>query len=203
MFVSHISDQGLKSRIYKKNKQQQHKLLQLKNNKKATQFRNGKSLKQTLLLSFLTFYFILEYSQLTMLLQFQVDSKGTQPYIYMYPFSPKSPSHPGCHITLSRVYNQSRHYSKKDTQMTTKHMKRCSPSFSSVQFSRSVVFDSLRSHESQHARPPCPSPSPGVHLDSRPLSPYHPAISSSVAPFSSCPQSLPASESFPMSQLFT
>ena len=76
--------------------------------------------------------------------------------------------------------------------------------FSSVQFSRSVVSDSLRPHELQHARPPCPSPSPGVHSDSRPSSTWcHPAISSSVVPFSSCPQSLPASESFPMSQLFT
>ena len=76
--------------------------------------------------------------------------------------------------------------------------------FSSVQFSRSVVCDSLRPHESQHARPPCPSPTPGVHSDSRPSSPWcHPAISSSVVPFSSCPQSLPASESFPVSQLFT
>ena len=75
--------------------------------------------------------------------------------------------------------------------------------FSSVQFSRSVVSDSLRPHELQHARPPCPSPSPGVHSDSRPSSRWcHPAISSSVVPFSSCPQSLSASESFPMSQLF-
>ena len=75
---------------------------------------------------------------------------------------------------------------------------------SSVQFSRSVVSDSLLPHESQHARPPCPSPAPGVHSDSRPLSRWcHLAISSSVVPFSSCPQSLPASESFPMSQLFT
>ena len=75
--------------------------------------------------------------------------------------------------------------------------------FSSVQFSHSVVSDSLRPHESQHARPPCPSPTPGVHSDSRPLSRWcHPAISSSVVPFSSCPQSFPASESFPMSQLF-
>ena len=71
------------------------------------------------------------------------------------------------------------------------------------QFSRSVVSDSLRPHESQHARPPCPSPTPGVHSDSRPSSPWcHPAISSLAVPFSSCPQSLPASESFPMSQLF-
>ena len=75
--------------------------------------------------------------------------------------------------------------------------------FSSVQFSRSVVSDSLRPHELQHARPPCPSPTPGVHSDSSPSSQWcHPAISSSVVPFSSSPESLPASESFPMSQLF-
>ena len=75
--------------------------------------------------------------------------------------------------------------------------------FSSVQFSCSIVSDSLRPHESQHTRPPCPSPTPGVHSDLRPLSLWcHPAISSSVVPFSSCPQSLPASGSFPMSQLF-
>ena len=73
-----------------------------------------------------------------------------------------------------------------------------------VKWSRSVVPDSLRPHESQHARPPCPSPTPGVHSDSRPSSQWcHQAISSWVVPFSSCPQSLPASESFPMSQLFT
>ena len=76
-------------------------------------------------------------------------------------------------------------------------------SFSSVQFSCSVVSDSLRPHELQHARPPCPSPTPGVHSDSCPSSQWcHPAISSSVIPFSSCPQSFPASESFPVSQLF-
>ena len=76
--------------------------------------------------------------------------------------------------------------------------------FSSVQFSCLVMSESLRPHESQHARPPCPSPTPGVHSNSRPSSRWcHPAISSSVDPFSSCPQSLPASESFPMSQLFT
>ena len=75
---------------------------------------------------------------------------------------------------------------------------------SSVQFSRSVVSDSLQPHESQHTRPPCPSPSPRVHSDSCPSSQWcHPAISSSVIPFSSCSQSLPASESFPVSQLFT
>ena len=72
------------------------------------------------------------------------------------------------------------------------------PQFSSVAQSQSCR------HESQHARPPCPSPTPGVHSNSRLSSRWcHPAISSSVVPFSSCPQSLPASESFPMSQLFT
>ena len=77
------------------------------------------------------------------------------------------------------------------------------PQFSSVQFSHSVVSDSLQPHELQHARLPCPSPTSGVHSDSRPSSPWcHPAILSSVVPFSSYPQSLPASESFPTSQLF-
>ena len=72
----------------------------------------------------------------------------------------------------------------------------------SVQFSRSVVSDSLQPHESQHARPSCPSPTPRVRSNSRPSSRRcHSAISSSVIPVS-CPQSLPASKSFPMSQLF-
>ena len=76
--------------------------------------------------------------------------------------------------------------------------------FSSVQFSHSVVSDSLRPHESQHARSPCPSQTPGVYSNTCPSSWWcHPAISSSVVSFSSCPQSLPASGSFPMSQLFT
>ena len=80
---------------------------------------------------------------------------------------------------------------------SSNYLQRCS-----VQFSHSVLSDSLRPHESQHARPPCPSPTPRVHSNSRPLSWWcHPAISSSVVPFS-CPQSLLASESFPMSQLF-
>ena len=73
----------------------------------------------------------------------------------------------------------------------------------SVQFSHSVVSDSLPPHESQHARPPCPSPTPGVHSDSCPSTQWcHPAISSSVVPFSSCPQFFSASESFPINQLF-
>ena len=82
-------------------------------------------------------------------------------------------------------------------------MEKCGSSFSSVQFSRSIVSDSLRPHESQHSRPPCLSPTPGVHSDACPSSWWcHPAISTSVVPFFSCPQSLPASEAFPMSQLF-
>ena len=78
------------------------------------------------------------------------------------------------------------------------------PGLSSVQFSRSVVPDSLRPHESQHARPPCPLPTPRVYPNSCPSSQgCHAAISSSVIPFSSCPQSFPALGSFPVSQLFT
>ena len=73
-------------------------------------------------------------------------------------------------------------------------------SLSSVQFSHSVVSNSSWPHESRHTRPPCPSPTPGVHSDSCPLSQWcYPAISSSVVPFSSCLQSSPASESFPIS----
>ena len=73
----------------------------------------------------------------------------------------------------------------------------------SVQFSCSVMSDSLQPHETQHARPPCPSPTPGVHPNPCPSSWWcHPTISSSVITFSSCPQSFPASGSFQMSQLF-
>ena len=76
-------------------------------------------------------------------------------------------------------------------------------STSTVHFSCSVMSDSLWPHEPQHARPPCPSPTPGVHPNSCPSSQWcHPTISSSVIPFSSCPQSFQTSESFPMSQLF-
>ena len=85
-----------------------------------------------------------------------------------------------------------------------KNLSLCQSTMCSVQFSRSVVSDSFRPHESQHSRPPCPSPTPWVHSNSRPSSRWcHPAISSSVVPFSSCLQSLPESESFPTSQFFT
>ena len=83
---------------------------------------------------------------------------------------------------------------------TNKNTLLISNQFGSVQ---SLSRDSLRAHELQHARPPWPSPTPGVYSNSRPSSRWcHPTISSSVVPFSSCPQSLPASGSFPMSQLF-
>ena len=79
----------------------------------------------------------------------------------------------------------------------------CLHQFSSIHFSHTVMSDSLRPHGLQHARPLCPSPTPGVHPNSCTLSLWcHPAISSSVVPFSSYPQSLPASESIPTSQFF-
>ena len=85
-----------------------------------------------------------------------------------------------------------------------KEMMCSKPKCNSVQFSHSVVSNSLQPHESPHARSPCLSPTPGVYSNSCPSSRWcHPVISSSVVPFSSCPQSLPASGSFPMSQLFT
>ena len=91
----------------------------------------------------------------------------------------------------------------KDQKLKIKDQK-LKTMFSSVQFSRSVVSDSLRPHELQHARPPCPSPTPGVHPNSCPLCRWcHPTISSSIIPFSSRPQSFPASGSFQMNQLFT
>ena len=89
--------------------------------------------------------------------------------------------------------------------MIDRYIKRYSVSLiiSSIQISRSFVSDSLWPHELQHTRPPCPSPTPRVHSNACPSSQWcHPVISSSVVPFSSYPQSLPASESFPMSQLF-
>ena len=91
----------------------------------------------------------------------------------------------------------------KNVQIIT-DFSHCFTTRSSVQFSHSVISDSLRPYGLQHARPPCPSPTPGVYSESCPLSRWcHPTISSSVVPFSSCPQSFPASGSFQMSQLFT
>ena len=79
-----------------------------------------------------------------------------------------------------------------------------SPQYSLVQFSHSVMSDSLQPHESQYATPPCPSPTPGVYSNSCPLSWWcHPTISSSVASLSTCPQFFPASGSFLISQFFT
>ena len=92
---------------------------------------------------------------------------------------------------------------KKENERKRADSKQPMYAFSSVQFSPSVVSNSLRPHESQHARPPHPSPTPWVHPNSCASSQWcHPAISSSVVPFSSCPQSLPPSGSFPMCQLF-
>ena len=95
---------------------------------------------------------------------------------------------------------------QSDTELcgyTIKSLSSFGGHFSSVQFSCSVVSASLRPHELQHARPPCPSPTPGVHSNSCPSSQwYHPDISSSVVPFSSCPQSLQTSGSFQMSHFF-
>ena len=111
-------------------------------------------------------------------------------------------------LSKYKVFLELIHFSNS---LTTSHLKgllkylwlKVALQFSSVQFSRSVVSDSLWPHESQHARPPCPSPTPGVHSDSHPSNQWcHPAISSSVVPCSSCLQSFPASESFPMSQLY-
>ena len=90
--------------------------------------------------------------------------------------------------------------------VTTAQLCHCSEkaAISSVQFSHSVVSDSLQPHGLQHTRLPCPSPTPGAYTNSCPLSQRcHPTFSSCVVPFSSCPQSFPASESFPMSWLFT
>ena len=96
-------------------------------------------------------------------------------------------------------------WGRMDTCICMAESLRCSPkTMISVQFSRSVMSPSLQPHGLQQARPPCPSPTPGAYSNSCPLNQwYHPTISSSVIPFSSCPQSFPASGSFQMSQLFT
>ena len=109
---------------------------------------------------------------------------------------------------LMRVWERKKRVKKMAYNSIFKKQRSCmwshSVQFSSVQFSHSVVSDSLWPYESQHIRHPCPSPTPGVYSNSCPLSQWcHPATSSFVFPFSSCPQSLPALGSFPMSQLFT
>ena len=108
--------------------------------------------------------------------------------------------------TWQSYTNSSRAYqprSPSSTCLCGKHLCQDHSTGGSVQFSHSVVSDCLQPHELQHARPPCPSPTPGVYPNSCPLSRWcHPTISSSVVPFSSCPQSFPASGSLQMSQLF-
>ena len=147
-----------------------------------------------------------------------------QLYVYIYPLFFGFPSHLGHHRAgvelpvlysgLSLVQNSSWHISGRSRKIwdvistTHKMLHQSSKEYhcwvykgqeyavSSVQFSRSVVSNSLQPHESHHTRPPCPSPTPGVHPDSYPSSQWcYPAISSSIIPFSSCLQSLPASES--------
>ena len=109
----------------------------------------------------------------------------------------------GCHALLQGIFPTQRlNPGVLNSRQTLYHLNH-PMGMHSDQISCSVVSDSLRPHESQHSRPPCPSPTPRVHSNSCPSSQWcHPAISSSVVPFSSCLQSLPASESFPMSQLF-
>ena len=110
-----------------------------------------------------------------------------------------------CHLflLLPSIFASIRVFSN-ESALCIRWPKYVNKQISSVQFSCSVVSNSLRPHELQDARPPCPSPTPGVHPNPCPLSQWcHPTISSSVIPFSSCSQSFPALGSFPMSQLFT
>ena len=102
-------------------------------------------------------------------------------------------------MSIAALFVIASNWNNPNIHSHVKGLKNCG----SVQFSRSVVSDSLQPHELQHTRPPCPSPTPGVHPNPCPLSQWcHPTISSSVVPFSSCPQSFPASRSFQMSQVF-
>ena len=104
---------------------------------------------------------------------------------------------------LMYIFNDNKNNSRERKVWESRNNNELTFYVGSVQFSHSVVSDSLRPHESQHARPPCPSPTPGVHPNPCPLSQWcYPTISSSVIPFSSCSQSFPASGSFQMSQLF-
>ena len=138
----------------------------------------------------------------TALLSLRFSSPGCElPENRNYVLRVLNPTHPWqCPGHCMKQEKEGREWGRTKEEL----LRKFAEALSSVQFSRSVVSDSLRPHESQHARPPCPSPTPGVHSNSRPSSRrWHPAILSSVVPFSSCPQSLTASESSPMSQLFT
>ena len=110
----------------------------------------------------------------------------------------------GCHFLLQVIFpTQGSNPDLLHCRILYQQSYQGSPQFSSVQFSCSVMSNSLQPHEPQHARPSCPSPTPRVHPNPCPLSRWcHATISSSVVPFSSCPQSFPASGSFQMSQLF-
>ena len=117
---------------------------------------------------------------------------------WLHPNSFKTAPQSYLRICIWGLSPQNVHQIKYNSELSS-----CTFFQSSIQFSHSVVSDSLRLHELQHARPPCPSPTPRVHPNPRPLSRLcHPTISSSVVPFSSYPQSFPASGSFPMSKLF-
>ena len=113
---------------------------------------------------------------------------------------------PASHLTASDIHGQLAKCWRMSMKVVYKGFKQtsiCTMEYS-VQFSHSVVSDSLWPYGLQRARPPCPSPTRGVYSNSCPSSQWcHPTISSSVVPFSSCPQSFPASGSFPMRQLFT
>ena len=135
-----------------------------------------------------------------MLCWFLPYSNMKQPQVHLYTFPLVPPSHPDPHPTPlghQSTGRSSLYYAAASHHLSVLHI-------SSVQFSRSAMSDSFRSHEPKHARPPCPSPAPRVHPNPRTLSWWcHPTTSSFVIPFCSCPQSLPASGSFQMSQLFT
>ena len=121
---------------------------------------------------------------------------GLQPTQLLRPWDfPGKSTGVGCHCLLHDLYDHLPKNCKwRWERRQRRQLKDLLVIAHSVQFSHSVMSDSLRPHESQHARPPCPSPTPRVHSDLRPSSQWcHPAISSSVLPFSSCPQFLPVS----------
>ena len=114
---------------------------------------------------------------------------------------------PGTYLSVGRfkqlLIMEGRGFENMEKQTILFLYQQIHTTFSSIHFSRSVVSNSLWPHGQQHTRPPCPSPTPGLYPNSCPSSQWcHPTISSSVVPFSSCLQSLPASGSFQMSQFF-